>query len=135
VPDGSGFGPKGSGPGPARNVLGGPLAECSRAPLTGWFRDGCCRTDANDHGSHTVCAVVTAEFLAFSKGAGNDLSTPRPEHRFPGLQPGDRWCLCAMRWEEARAAGCAPPVVLAATNAAALRFCDLEALRAHAAEG
>lgn len=129
MPDGSRFG---RGPA-ARNVLGGPLAECSRDPLTGWFRDGCCRTDENDHGSHTVCAVVTEEFLAFSKGVGNDLSTPRPEFRFPGLRPGDRWCLCAMRWEEARRAGCAPRVALAATNMAALRFCDLADLQAHAA--
>lgn len=129
MPDGSGFGRGGQ----ARNVLGGPLAECSRAPLTGWFRDGCCRTDANDHGSHTVCAVVTAEFLVFSQRAGNDLSTPRPEHRFPGLKPGDRWCLCAMRWEEARRGGCAPRVVLEATNVAALRHCALDDLKAHVA--
>ena len=131
MPDGGGFG---GGPGP-RNVLGGALAPCSHDPLTGWFRDGCCRTDANDHGSHTVCAVMTAEFLAFSKSVGNDLSTPRPEYRFPGLRPGDRWCLCAMRWEEARQAGCAPRVVLAATNVAALRHCALEDLQGHAAEG
>jgi uncharacterized protein (DUF2237 family) len=129
MPDGSGFG---KGP-MARNVLGGALVACSMEPLTGWYRDGCCRTDENDHGSHTVCAVVTAEFLAFSKRAGNDLSTPRPEYRFPGLKPGDRWCLCAARWEEARQAGVAPQVVLAATNMAALRFCTLEHLQAHAA--
>jgi hypothetical protein len=129
MPDGSGFG---RGP-MARNVLGGALLPCSMEPLTGWYRDGCCRTDENDHGSHTVCAVVTAEFLAFSKRAGNDLSTPRPEYRFPGLKPGDRWCLCAARWEEARQAGVAPQVVLAATNLAALRFCALEHLQAHAA--
>jgi uncharacterized protein (DUF2237 family) len=117
----------------ARNVLGGMLIPCSMEPLTGWYRDGCCRTDENDHGSHTICAVMTAEFLAFSKSAGNDLSTPRPEYRFPGLEPGDRWCLCAMRWEEARRAGAAPRVLLAATNVTALRYCDLEQLRAHAA--
>jgi uncharacterized protein (DUF2237 family) len=129
MPDGSGF-----GKGPlARNVLGGALLPCSMEPLTGWYRDGCCRTDENDHGSHTVCAVVTAEFLAFSRRVGNDLSTPRPEYRFPGLKPGDRWCLCAMRWEEAREAGVAPRVVLEATNIAALRFCALEHLQAHAA--
>lgn len=129
MPDGSSFG---KGPN-ARNVLGGALAPCSHDPLTGWYRDGCCRTDENDLGSHTVCAVVTADFLAFSKSVGNDLSTPRPEYRFPGLRPGDRWCLCAMRWEEARRAGCAPRVVLEATNASALRFCQLDDLRAHAA--
>ena len=129
MPDGASFG---RGPG-ARNVLGGPLAPCSHDPLTGWLRDGCCRTDENDHGSHTVCAVMTAEFLAFSRGVGNDLSTPRPDYRFPGLKPGDRWCLCALRWEQARRAGCAPRVVLEATNIAALRHCTLEELRAHAA--
>jgi uncharacterized protein (DUF2237 family) len=129
MPDGNAFG---GGP-LARNVLGGVLLPCSMEPLTGWTRDGCCRTDANDHGSHTVCAVMTAEFLAFSASVGNDLSTPRPEFRFPGLVPGDQWCLCAMRWEEARQAGCAPRVALAATNVAALRFCDLEHLQAHAA--
>jgi uncharacterized protein (DUF2237 family) len=129
MPDGHAFG---GGPA-ARNVLGGALLPCSLEPLTGWTRDGCCRTDANDHGSHTVCAVMTAEFLVFSKAAGNDLSTPRPEYRFPGLKPGDQWCLCAMRWEEARQGGCAPAVVLAATNVAALRFCELEQLQAHAA--
>ncbi|MCU0887991.1 MAG: DUF2237 domain-containing protein [Rubritepida sp.] len=129
MPDGSGF-----GKGPlARNVLGGALLPCSMEPLTGWYRDGCCRTDENDHGSHTVCAVVTAEFLAFSRRVGNDLSTPWPEYRCPGLKPGDRWCLCAMRWEEARQAGVAPRVVLEATNIAALRFCALEHLQAHAA--
>jgi len=128
MPDGSGFG---RGP-QARNVLGGPLVPCSMDPLTGWYRDGCCRTDEHDHGSHTVCAVVTAEFLEFSRGVGNDLSTPRPEYRFPGLKPGDQWCLCAMRWEQARQAGVAPRVVLAATNMAALRFCALEHLQAHA---
>lgn len=128
MPDGSGFG---RGP-QARNVLGGALVPCSMDPLTGWYRDGCCRTDEHDHGSHTVCAVMTAEFLEFSRGVGNDLSTPRPEYRFPGLKPGDQWCLCAMRWEQARQAGVAPRVVLAATNIAALRYCALEDLQAHA---
>lgn len=130
MPDGGGFG---RGP-MARNVLGGTLVPCSMDPLTGWYRDGCCRTDEHDHGSHTVCAIMTAEFLAFSKRAGNDLSTPRPEYHFPGLNPGDQWCLCAMRWEEARQANLAPRIVLAATNVAALRFCALEDLQAHAAE-
>ncbi|MBB3897284.1 hypothetical protein GGQ83_000710 [Roseococcus suduntuyensis] len=101
-------------------------------PLTGWYRDGCCKTDEHDHGSHTVCAVMTAEFLEFSRGVGNDLSTPRPEYHFPCLKPGDQWCLCAMRWEQARQAGVAPRVVLAATNVAALRYCALEDLQAHA---
>lgn len=128
MPDGSGFG---RGP-QARNVLGGTLVPCSMDPLTGWYRDGCCRTDEHDHGSHTVCAVMTADFLAFSRQVGNDLSTPRAEYRFPGLKPGDQWCLCAMRWEQARVAGVAPRVVLAATNMAALRHCALEDLQAHA---
>ena len=92
----------------AKNVLGGPLLPCSLEPLTGWYRDGCCNTDAADAGLHTVCAVMTEEFLSFSQSAGNDLSTPRPEYGFPGLNPGDRWCLCAGRWEEARVAGFAP---------------------------
>lgn len=116
----------------ARNVLGGPLQACSLSPLTGWFRDGCCRTDAADRGSHVVCARVTAEFLAYSQSVGNDLSTPAPEHGFPGLRPGDRWCLCASRWKQAYDAGVAPPVVLAATQASALRFAPIEAFLAHA---
>jgi uncharacterized protein (DUF2237 family) len=119
---------------PSRNVLGGPLALCGSSPRTGWFRDGCCRTDANDHGSHTVCAIVTEPFLRFSTERGNDLVTPRPEYDFPGLRPGDRWCLCARRWREAWEAGCAPTVVLEATNAAALRDVTLDALLAHAAD-
>jgi uncharacterized protein (DUF2237 family) len=118
---------------PSRNVLGGPLALCGSSPRTGWFRDGCCRTDANDHGSHTVCAIVTDAFLRFSVARGNDLVTPRHEYDFPGLRDGDRWCLCARRWREAWEAGCAPPVVLEATNASALRDVPLEALLAHAA--
>ena len=116
----------------ARNVLGGPLVSCSEDPLTGWYRDGCCNTDAADSGLHTVCAVVTEEFLAFSKSAGNDLSTPRPEYGFPGLNPGDRWCLCAGRWEEARVAGFAPEVVLEATHAKTLEVTMLGHLQAHA---
>src|SRR3954462_5957977 len=102
---------------PSRNVLGGPLADCSKRPMTGFFRNGCCSTGPEDAGSHTVCVVLTAEFLAFSKQAGKDLSTPKPEWGFPGLQPGDRWCLCAARWLEAHQAGCAPEVVLGATHA------------------
>jgi uncharacterized protein (DUF2237 family) len=122
-----------SGPrGAARNVLGGPLLPCSVAPLTGWFRDGCCNTDANDRGMHVVCCEMTEAFLAFSLRAGNDLSTPRPEYGFPGLVPGDRWCVCAARWEEARRAGVAPPVLLEATHEAALQLCRIEDLRAHA---
>lgn len=123
----------GGGRGAPRNVLGGPLTVCSVAPRTGWFRDGCCNTDADDHGLHTVCAVMTEAFLAFSKAAGNDLSTPRPEFGFPGLKPGDRWCLCAARWQEAFEAGKAPQVVLAATHLATLGLVDLVALQAHAA--
>lgn len=117
----------------ARNVLGGVLLPCSMAPITGWYRDGCCNTDENDLGLHTVCAEMTAEFLEFSRAAGNDLSTPRPEYGFAGLRPGDRWCLCAPRWEEARLAGAAPKVVLAATHEATLQVCRIADLRAHAA--
>jgi uncharacterized protein (DUF2237 family) len=115
-----------------RNVLGGVLASCSAKPLTGFFRDGCCNTGPQDRGLHTVCAVLTKEFLAFSMSRGNDLSTPRPEFDFPGLKPGDRWCLCAARWKEAYDAGMAPRVVLAATHEATLRIVDLEALKQHA---
>ena len=118
-------------PGQRLNVLGGRLEPCSTQPLTGFTRNGCCDTGPDDVGSHTVCAVVTAEFLAFSRTRGNDLSTPRPEYGFPGLQPGDRWCLCAPRWQEALEANCAPRVVLAATNMAALLHCDLADLSAH----
>jgi uncharacterized protein len=117
-----------------RNVMGGPLAVCSTNPLTGFHRTGCCQTSADDFGSHTVCARLTAEFLAFSKEQGNDLSTPVPSHDFPGLKPGDRWCLCAARWQEALDAGVAPPVILAATNALALEVVSLDDLRANAAE-
>jgi uncharacterized protein (DUF2237 family) len=115
------------------NVLGGPLAPCSQDPLTGWFRDGCCTADPSDLSRHLVCALVTDEFLAFSASVGNDLSTPRPDYGFEGLKPGDRWCLCASRWEEARAAGFAPPVVLEATNRAALELVMLGHLQAHSA--
>ena len=114
------------------NVLGGPLLACSYDPLTGFFRDGCCETGVDDVGSHTVCARVTADFLAFSRSRGNDLSTPRPEYRFKGLVEGDRWCLCAARWLEAFEAGMAPPVVLESTHEMALRIVPLQALLAHA---
>ncbi len=116
----------------ARNVLGGPLRPCSLDPLTGFFRDGCCNTGPEDAGSHTVCTELTEEFLAFSRLVGNDLSTPRPEYDFPGLKPGDRWCLCAARWREALEHGHAPPVVLASTHEAALAVVELEDLRHHA---
>ena len=115
------------------NVLGGRLVTCSTQPLTGFFRDGCCHTGPQDAGSHTVCAIMTDEFLAYSQMAGNDLSTPRPEFDFSGLKSGDRWCLCAARWEQARQAGAAPKVVLAATNKAALVILNLDDLKAHAA--
>jgi uncharacterized protein (DUF2237 family) len=118
----------------ARNVLGGPLAVCSTNPMTGFFRSGCCETSREDAGSHTVCALLTEEFLEFSKAAGNDLSTPVPEFGFPGLKPGDRWCLCAARWKEALEAGVAPQVILAATHELALRVVTLDELRAHAME-
>ena len=114
------------------NVLGTELQACSFDPLTGYFRDGCCSTDANDLGSHVVCARVTEAFLRFSLERGNDLVTPRPEFRFAGLKPGDRWCLCALRWKEALEAGVAPPVQLEATHARVLDFVDLAQLQAHA---
>jgi len=117
----------------ARNVLGEALEPCSSAPLTGYFRDGHCNTCAEDHGSHTVCALMTAEFLAFSKYVGNDLSTPRPEFQFPGLKPGDQWCLCAARFLQAHDEGCAPMVRLDATHVRALEIVPLEALQQHAA--
>jgi uncharacterized protein (DUF2237 family) len=117
---------------PSVNVLGGRLEICSIKPMTGFFRDGCCDTSAADVGSHTVCAVMTAEFLAFSKSRGNDLSTPVPDFGFPGLVPGDRWCLCAPRWQEALEAGSAPRVVLRATQMGALDHCDLADLKRHA---
>ena len=115
------------------NVIGGPLEPCGFDPVTGFWRDGTCRTGGQDVGVHAVCAVMTEEFLAFSASAGNDLSTPHPEWGFPGLLPGDRWCLCAGRWQEALEAGMAPPVVLEATHALALEFSSLQDLEAHAA--
>jgi uncharacterized protein (DUF2237 family) len=117
---------------PGHNVLGEALLPCSDDPLTGFYRDGCCNTGTDDAGSHTVCARMTAAFLEFSKRRGNDLSTPRPEFGFPGLQPGDRWCLCAARWREALEAGVAPPVALLSTHAAALEFVSLADLKRHA---
>ena len=111
------------------NVLGGLLESCSISPMTGFYRDGCCATGPEDVGSHTVCAVMTAEFLEFSRARGNDLSTPMPEYGFPGLKPGDRWCLCAPRWQEAFRAGMAPRIVLRATEASALDYCELDDLK------
>ena len=119
---------------PDVNVVGGTLLPCSHDPLTGFYRDGCCGTGPEDVGSHTVCAVMTEEFLAFSVQAGNDLSTPRPEWGFPGLAPGDRWCVCAARWLEAHRAGVAPPVVLGATHEGALEVVPIELLTGHALE-
>ena len=114
------------------NVLGTALVPCSYDPLTGYYRDGCCNTAEDDTGSHVVCVKVTAEFLAYSASRGNDLSRPRPEYRFRGLKPGDRWCLCALRWREALVAGMAPPVVLESTHERALDFVSLQALQARA---
>ena len=119
----------------ALNVLGTELIPCSYDPLTGYFRDGCCHTDMHDLGSHVVCAKVTDEFLEFSRSRGNDLSTPRPEYRFAGLKDGDRWCLCALRWKEALAAGVAPAVVLESAHARALDFVTLEQLQEYAFTG
>ncbi|SNR52366.1 hypothetical protein SAMN06265360_108157 [Haloechinothrix alba] len=117
-----------------RNVLGGELEVCGTDPVTGFYRDGCCNTGEEDLGNHSVCAVVTADFLANQHSADNDLSTPRPEFGFQGLEPGDRWCVCAARWLQAYEAGAAPPVVLAATHAKALDVVPLEALREHAVD-
>ncbi len=114
------------------NVLGEVLATCSEDPLTGFYRDGCCNTEAGDFGSHTVCTRVTADFLEFSRARGNDLTTPRAEFGFPGLRPGDQWCLCAARWQEAFKAGAAPKVVLQATHAASLKIVKLADLKRHA---
>ena len=114
------------------NVKGTELQECSIEPLTGWFRDGCCNTDGNDRGSHTVCAIVTDEFLQFALSQGNDLITPAPQLGFPGLNPGDRWCVCARTWQDAAEAGLACPVVLEATHEEALAACDLGMLESHA---
>lgn len=117
---------------PDVNVVGGSLLACSTQPVTGFYRDGCCSTGPEDLGSHTVCAVMTDEFLAFSLQAGNDLSTPRPEWGFHGLSAGDRWCVCAARWLEAHRAGCAPPVVLGATHARALEIVPIATLTGYA---
>jgi uncharacterized protein len=117
-----------------RNVLGGPLEPCGTDPVTGFWRDGCCSAGPEDPGSHTVCAVVSADFLALQRRLGNDLSTPRPEYGFPGLRPGDRWCVVAVRWLQAYQAGAAAGVVLAATNERALDVVPLEALRQHAVD-
>ncbi len=114
------------------NVLGEPLQPCSEAPMTGFFRDGCCNTGAEDAGLHVVCVVTSADFLAFSRAVGNDLSTPMPDYQFPGVKPGERWCLCAARWEEALRAGKAPRVVLTATHLATLEICDLADLKRYA---
>ncbi|MFO1014769.1 MAG: DUF2237 domain-containing protein [Caulobacteraceae bacterium] len=119
----------------ALNVLGGELAPCSARPVTGFFRNGCCETGPEDTGMHTVCAVMTAEFLAFSQSVGNDLTTPVPDYGFPGLKPGDRWCLCAPRWKEALDAGAAPKVVLEATHEETLAIVPLGVLRDHAVSG
>ncbi|WP_374629070.1 DUF2237 family protein [Frankia sp. AgPm24] len=117
-----------------RNVLGGELEPCGIDPLTGFYRDGCCSTGPDDLGSHTVCAVMTTEFLRHQRQVGNDLSTPRPEYAFPGLRPGDRWCVIAVRWLQAYHAGVAAPVVLASTHERALEVIPLDALRAHAVD-
>jgi len=122
----------GGGRSPSRNVLGERLESCSIKPMTGFYRNGCCDTGREDMGSHTVCVVMTAEFLLFSKACGNDLSTPVPEFGFAGLKPGDRWCLCAPRWQEALDAGKAPRVVLRATHEGALEYCALADLKKYA---
>jgi len=118
----------------AKNVLGEDLEPCCYSPLTGFYRDGMCQTGAGDHGVHTVCIVASREFLAFSTAAGNDLETPMPEYEFPGLVPGDRWCLCAARWKEAYDAGMAPQVVLGATHASTLEFASIEELQSCAVD-
>jgi uncharacterized protein (DUF2237 family) len=116
----------------AKNVYGQPLVPCSFDPLTGFFRDGCCKTDDEDRGLHVVCAVMTEEFLRYSLAHGNDLITPRPEWSFPGLQTGDQWCLCATRWRDALLANVAPPVVLESTHIKVLTLIDLDVLERHA---
>lgn len=126
------FDPTAPGGKKARNVLGGPLGECGSKPLTGFYRDGCCNTGLDDHGVHSVCALMTREFLEFSLARGNDLSTPMPDFGFPGLKAGDRWCLCAARWREAFKAGCAPRVVLNSTHERTLDYVGLEDLKKHA---
>ena len=126
------FDPKAPGGNTARNVLGGPLSECGSKPMTGFYRDGCCNTGRDDLGVHSVCSLMTAEFLEFSLARGNDLSTPMPDFGFPGLNAGDRWCLCAARWREALQAGCAPHVVLTATHERTLDYVSLEDLKKYA---
>jgi uncharacterized protein (DUF2237 family) len=116
----------------AKNVLGTPLKPCSMEPLTGFYRNGCCDTGADDLGLHTICVQMTAEFLAFSKEAGNDLSTPNPHYGFPGLKPGNRWCVCVTRWKDAFEAGVIAPVVLEASHMSVLEFVDLDDLKQHA---
>jgi uncharacterized protein (DUF2237 family) len=116
----------------ANNVMGEPLRACGQDPVTGFYRDGCCNTGPEDLGAHTVCAEVTRDFLDYTASQGNDLATARPEHGFPGLTPGDRWCLCAVRWQEARRAGHAPPVILEATHEATLEIVPFADLRAYA---
>lgn len=117
-----------------RNVLGGPLEPCAVDPVTGWFRDGSCRTDPSDRGSHTICAVVSAEFLEHQRSIGNDLTTPMPQFRFPGLSPGDRWCVTARNWLRAHRDGAAAPVVLASTDESALQIVSLDILREYAVD-
>ena len=115
-----------------KNIFGEPLKSCCAAPLTGYFRDGYCRTDTSDYGNHTVCVIVTEKFLEFSKRNGNDLITPQPKHLFPGLKAGDKWCLCASRWQEALDSGCAPKVELEATDEKALKTINIKDLISHA---
>jgi uncharacterized protein len=115
----------------AKNVLGGPLKSCSTQPLTGFYRDGCCNTGVDDVGLHLVCTQVTASFLAHQREIGNDLSTPYPQYGFPGLKPGDRWCVCVQRWKQSLEAGMAAPVVLEATHISTLEYVDLEDLQKH----
>lgn len=116
-------------------MLGGDLEPCGFDPITGFYRDGCCETGGDDHGVHVVCAQMTAEFLEYSRAQGNDLTTPMPAHGFPGLKAGDRWCVCADRWQQAHEAGAAPPVYLEATHARALEWCSADTLRAYALDG
>ena len=116
----------------AKNIYGGELITCSVSPMTGFYRNGCCETGAEDVGTHTVCAVMTEEFLDYTRSRGNDLSTPRPEFQFPGLKPGDRWCLCVLRWFEAHQAGKAPLLILEATHEKTFQFVDLEVLEGYA---
>lgn len=118
----------------SKNVLGTALESCCTSPMTGFYRDGMCQTGPQDRGVHVVCAELTEAFLSYTKAQGNDLSTPQPLYNFPGLNPGDKWCLCAARWKEAMEDGVAPPVVLASTHEAALKYVSLETLQAHAAE-